>query len=656
MSITEERNAISMELPAGADGWWNEPFPGNRWAASSFPGWQAVTITEGFNFDAVKNAGWGIVTHNGKPCFDHINPHYRILYTLSEFAQKYEISARLKVDENDMEALLPIKDGPENVGPYNGLLAHYCHSRRYVFFAIEGRSRLVLYERRHNEWALLDAAEVEVRDSYITLSLDVDGAHITGRCAELGVTMSAETSHLKAGHAGIMFHGKVSLRELAVLQTDRERIEEAQRDEHHKAELLRSGLKLPAPVLFQTLEVPGLINGMVSSDFISADRYDLAVPTRTGLKAMTQKGEVLWDSPIIPQDRGIFFSKRRCQTGRLLYVIAGEWSDDSIESREICVLDGATGEIRVRKPLPELKDKEGLNYRWWYIAETTGNLGSGDDGDFVLFPESSSGGAQLWAYDKDLNLLWEQEQERPYFGHLHSIKLHDINGDGYDEVLAGGSLYSHEGELLWTHDQADNIAKDYPSEHYDAVAFGRFAGPDSPPFVFLIAGNPGLYIVDALTGKTFNHHPIGHAQRVSVGKVRDDIPGEQVLVTDRWDSFGIAALFDGYGNKLWVKCPRPYSGNGPQMVSWPNWQPKLMWHNITCEGQCFLNGEGDCIRDLPVLTALWGSHKYKEVATYSLRLGRDDFDTLVMTVKDKICLFKPESAIQNQICSPPTAR
>jgi hypothetical protein len=93
------------------------------------------------------------------------------------------------------------------------------------------------------------------------------------------------------------------------------------------------------------------------------------------------------------------------------------------------------------------------------------------------------------------------------------------------------------------HDRDDRDAKMMAidgGEHYDAVAVGRFADDRTiDPVAFLLAGSAGVYVVDALTVRTRAIRRIGHAQGRHIGKLRADLPGQQLLAVTRWGHYGI---------------------------------------------------------------------------------------------------------------------
>ena len=86
------------------------------------------------------------------------------------------------------------------------------------------------------------------------------------------------------------------------------------------------------------------------------------------------------------------------------------------------------------------------------------------------------------------------------------------------------------------------------SDHTDEIIWARLNKKEEKKLV-LASGNEGMNIVN-FDGTIFKHNEIGHAQRISVAKYKDDIDGLQIMTTTFWGSDGIIAIFDHNGNKL----------------------------------------------------------------------------------------------------------
>jgi len=215
----------------------------------------------------------------------------------------------------------------------------------------------------------------------------------------------------------------------------------------------------------------------------------------------------------------------------------------------------------------------------------------------------------------------------------------ELDGDGRDEILAGGTLLSAEGDVLWVHDRHEEMKRISGAGHYDAVTIGAFAEDESlDPVAFLVGGSAGVYVVDGLTGTTRMVHRVGHAQGRVVGKVRRDLPGEQVLVACRWGNMGILTLFSGAGDRLWTIQP-DYIGQGSCPVRWG--EMTFIWMNTTGPVQSFYDGYGKRVKELTELKRLWGARMRRDVATSVARMGDDTAQFLCLTVEGKMYVFGP---------------
>ena len=72
----------------------------------------------------------------------------------------------------------------------------------------------------------------------------------------------------------------------------------------------------------------------------------------------------------------------------------------------------------------------------------------------------------IWAYDKNLNLLWKTKNPDGYLL-AHRIGAYDINNDGKDEILAGVSILNGNGEVI-THLKT-NTVKLWYGGHIDGI-------------------------------------------------------------------------------------------------------------------------------------------------------------------------------------------
>ncbi len=540
-------------------------------------------------------------------------------------------------------------------------------SRAYYQLALEGRRRVVLYRRRDDEWFELAVRELSGSDmmslqGYVALEVVLDDDGIRCRCEALGVDFFCTDTMFRAGKVGVRALGRARLRALSLWQTPAQQARDERRRARHAAARATRGASIPEPELRHTFDLAELgadpvLGGPIFQDFAQPGRYDLLVLGAESVRALTPEGQPLWEQPLKLQAQ-VVFSKGDVadpdgSTGRLIYGFTGLRESNArpgvrgevqvqTVADEMVVLRGCDGAVVARAKLPELLP----NMRYVDYAPTSGDLTGSGGFDIVLREwrqDKEGGGVHLWAYDRELSPLWRQEVTGAWYGHHHALQFCDVTGDGRDELLAGGTLFDAAGQILWVHDYDAEVQSIRGATHYDAVALGALADdPSVDPVAFLLAGSAGVYVVDGLTGRTRAIHRIGHAQGRFIGRVRTDLPGQQVLAVTRWGNYGILTLFSGHGDRLWSIQP-DYIGQGSCPVSWPSGEAQLIWANTSGPVQAFYDGYGQLVKSLPTLGSLWGERMRREVVTRPVRIGKDPWDYLTLTVAGKLYAFGPEA-------------
>jgi len=561
-----------------------------------------------------------------------------LVYDSSEFRDGH-IVAQVKPLDVDAKPHMDRDDCHEALV---GIVFRVQTSRTYYQFGIEGKRRAVFYRRINDEWFVLAEQKVELTDDYLTLEVALDGDGIRCCCAELGVNFFCTDTTIKYGKAGIRSLGRAKLLSFKISQTS----SQATCDEHRRKRLRAREQELdesiPEPVLVKTFDLNELGGAPTFEDFIEPGRYDMLISGKNSLRAMTVEGQTLWETPISVQK--IVFSKEHGEHGRLLY---GLIKTGGPRWGEMVVIQGDDGSIVARSECPEFHEMLNLPD----LSTTSGNFTNTGGFDIVLREwrrEKGNGGVNLWAYDKDLNLLWHHEiQGTAWYGHHYAVQFYDVDGDGRDELLAGGTLFDADGKILWVHDRDEEVLRIGGAQHYDAVALGTFVEDKKiDPVAFLVAGSAGVYVVDGLTGRTRSFHRVGHAQGRLIGKVRNDIPGEQILIATRWGNMGILTLFSGHGDRLWTIQP-DYIGQGSCPVQWGNIDPKLIWMNTTGPVQSLYDGYGRRVKELTELRQLWGEEPRTNVGARPIRMGKDKTDYLSFTLDGKMYVFGPEHHLQS---------
>jgi rhamnogalacturonan endolyase len=241
--------------------------------------------------------------------------------------------------------------------------------------------------------------------------------------------------------------------------------------------------------------------------------------------------------------------------------IDGDGNKEMIMTQDFLlkVFDAATGELKNEIPTPGNECEKHIIGDSILLADLEGK---GAKQNIILKDRYQN----IWAYDNNLNLLWTRRLNTG-----HYPRAADINGDGREEIMAGYSMLTADGETMWTVPGADpyrNVWREPPhSEHADSIWIGRFSeGKDAPIQVAIAASDMGFLLLDANSGELISQDKCGHAQSLAIGKFRKELPGYQFAVSNLWGNSGILTLFDSKGNRLTCKEYPPFEVIVP--VNW----------------------------------------------------------------------------------------
>jgi len=570
----------------------------------------------------------------------------RCLVAGEETWRDYSAECRLQVLQAEAG---PCLDGHFITSASAGLVCRVETSRRFYYFCIQGQRRIVLFRRIDDEWFELDAQDVPCEAGRtVTLRVTAEGDALRAECPELGVAMFATDTRLAAGKVGFRARGSCLLFGLEVTMTPSQERVNRRLAAGRTARTGRLGASVPDEEKVAEISLPPGAELLEATDFCRTGRNDLLCRTPDGLLATTWDGVELWRSPERPVFHVVF--SEPVDGGRRIYGNVGDRKSepgadvrgqayDWTVADEMIAINGSTGAVLSRVRLPATPDAHMI--RFLDFSYETGRLVSDSAVDVVVRvwrKDCGGGGRELWACDGDLNLIWEQRVDPPY-GHHNAVHLIDLDGDGRSEVMAGGTLLSAQGEVLAVHDRAEEQLALYGAHHYDAVVVGDLAeDPDIGPTAFLMGGCSGVYAIDALTGRTRACHRIGHAQWGLPAKLRDDVPGTQVLAGTRWGNYGILTLFSGRGERLWTIQP-DYILQGSWPVQWTPDGPQHIWLNTTCEAQGLYDGFGRLVKPLNRVRELWQGRRPGQCLSRVLRRGPNGPGLLAVQIDDALHVF-----------------
>ncbi len=133
---------------------------------------------------------------------------------------------------------------------------------------------------------------------------------------------------------------------------------------------------------------------------------------------------------------------------------------------------------------------------------------------------------QIWAYNHAGKLLWTVEKP---VGHktAHQPYPVDIDNDGKDEIMAGYAMLNPDGSVRW-----DLNDKNLPlnNGHMDCARILNFGkSPSATDMVMTLCGDTCIASVNG-KGKLSWCINGFHFESIDVGKIYDNIPGNQILV------------------------------------------------------------------------------------------------------------------------------
>ena len=480
-----------------------------------------------------------------------------------------------------------------------GIVFRYKDSRHFYYFAIENGTAAALYKKEEDTLTLISTGEYFYNiDSRSVLSVEAVDDSICCRINGKIILQASDESY-PAGCVGIasrcpsrFFSFKADIpvkeRDLLIEQKKRKTAE---------TELKRA--EYPSMKLWTIINL---------KDFGSARNYRCADLNNDGEKelifiqsmnvinnhdemmiscmtAVDLRGNILWQIGEPARDAYI----ATCDLPVQIYDIDGDGKPEIIYAKDfkLIIADAATGITKFSVSTPKSIRHDKFKIYQNIILERIVvdsiricNFSGGRPSDILIKDRYNN----IWAYNNKLELLWQR-----YVNCGHFPYAFDINGDGRDELVAGHSLISADGELIWELPDMDC--------HVDEIIVGKF-DPENPKYqIVLASGEDGFILADG-NGKIIAQDKLGHAQRVSVANYRPELPGLEICVTTFWRNTGIIAYYNCKGERL-CSFETGANGNIINPVSWNTDGKILALYSASTEHGGLFDGYGDCIVKFP---------------------------------------------------------
>lgn len=548
-----------------------------------FGQWGLVTWLHGIGFE------WRVVRDSDRKALEHCTINTSALRAgdgdWGDFVLEFEVRQMHPHADTSMDEVY-------NTKGRSGLMFRYQTYRRTYALFLESMERVVLYCRVEHDWIPLATHELAVdRARYYRFRVECQGDRIQ-------VAMDGEPlfdvrdSTYRRGRAAIFANTLSRFAGVSVTMDQRQEAEAEAFVRAEREQAARSGEDLARPVLWKRIPHPrrrgrtaldvspdGALHGAV----VVTDDHRFAPRDGVALVSVDLDGQVRWSRQVTREA----FPK--------VWDLDGDGKQEVVlyDGPTLKLIDAVTGETRMEAPTPacnELGNRGGredqtrhLPIYMMFPANVRG-LGRGRD---ILFFDIYTA---FWVVNDRLELEWCRSSE-----HGHDIGLHDIDGDGCDEVLCGYTMYDHDGREMWTMDGVEYQV--FTLDHVDHIAIGEFDGdPGTGLEIALTCGNAGFYLLDQ-EGAVRVHHDVGHAQSLQEGVFRPDLPGKQLLVGCRWGNPGTRVLFAGDGERLWTIEPdNSYASDLPA-----RWSPDrdLIVVLSTPQAAGFYDGHGRRVMDFP---------------------------------------------------------
>lgn len=552
-------------------------------AVRGFPEYHHIPRKFTDGWEVVNNRGpeeWKVLEIDGKQTLNFLGYNrdlwtkdftYPILCIGDPYWKDYSVEAEItpltRAEETDLQ----------------GILFRYQDGRHYYFFGLTAENRLALRYRdgekgfRQDGWKELDfVSKGMVPGRKYRMRVEVVGAEI--KCSVDGeILLSITDRRYDRGKIGLLACSPVRFHAIRV-EASRRQIEEWEsyrKAEERELQVLRQ--KQPKPQLWKKIRTAGFgtsrairlgdLNGDGQKDFLmiqSIPFFNSNYHQISCLTALDSDGRMLWQ-------RG----KPNPDHAYVSYDVAAQihdWDGDGrmevifAEDGSLLVLDGKTGTLKRRFPVPESRilpeETSWKEYRHYYRRDhlpfvnvdciSFADLrGIGRASDLILKDRHT----RLWAYNDRFEPLWTASAN---LGHFPWFA--DLDKDGREEIFLGYTLFDHEGKTIWSLDGT-------LQEHADGICGGNFCGPDGPSRVFIAGSDDGV-VVASTDGKILRHHRIGHAQTPSVGQFRVDVPGLEFCTINYWGEPGLITFYSGCTGEEIFRSEPIHAGSPLLPVNW----------------------------------------------------------------------------------------
>lgn len=239
------------------------------------------------------------------------------------------------------------------------------------------------------------------------------------------------------------------------------------------------------------------------------------------VSAMNLEGDLLWQFG----DPETVLPRRGGELPVQIHDLDGDGSREVLFISEgwIHVLNGRNGKLERRVRVPGSMIVNSMIF-----ADL---LGVGRDNCMLLSDRNHT----ILALNDRLELLWEQETASGT-----QPMVHDMDGDGRQEVLMGYSVFDPDGTLLFD-------VGAFIGDACNGVTVHELNVDDrNVPCLIYAAGDWGVMYFD-FGGNLLKQNIMGHVQYLSVADFNTELPGLEIVTSNQWGSDGLVHILTSSG-------------------------------------------------------------------------------------------------------------
>ena len=523
------------------------------------------------------------------------------------------------------------------VRPWTGIVARMVDLRRYYFLCLEYPDLFVLYRREDDNWTRLARRTVDLCPFVDnTIELRMRGNRLEG-WFDGKLQFAVADYAYSSGVAGLRATAESFVTEFS-MEADAPSVRRFHIGrEKHERELAEARERTPRPVVESIVQLPeaGRAVDMRLGNFTEAEEpqiFHFVEQSPTGETAVLRSlgGGEIWryDGPAMRR-----YHPTTPDKNGLSHIIG-------VSADAIHLLDGRTGGILKERPFADLPNPPA---RMAFLPDTMADLaGTGRAREFLF--TAGPNDRRIWALGPDLEDRW-QFTAPSGMGHNSHVCALDVDGDGREEVFAGGSLISADGEEIWRQEELLRRLKAPNAGHIDAAQMGFFGEDPAIPVVHMQGSSGGHLVADVRDGATIVDHPQGHVQGGCAAKLVPGEPGIQVASSCRHGNYGILAIYSGDGRRISrfqpdyrTDCPHSinWDGSGIELILIPNDPMRAGMYDW--RGRCLVPLQD--YLPAPYLPTI--PNKYRDFIIHPLSMAaHDGRDRLLVRIGREIRLLRP---------------